>query len=214
MQFSFTFIAAAALAVVSAKPIIGNGPASFVGVQAGKSFVISWAEASGPVTLSLQNGEGNDLKDVSVIQSGLSGAAGNYTWSIPSTLPSDFYAIKIADSTSVPNYSVLFEITGGPSTSASSSASSSASGSSTSTRSSASTSATGASNSTITSSSSSSSRTGSATSTGTASRTATSSSGSSPTSSGTAPPNSNSGASIASPLAFVLLSFAALITLN
>ncbi|KAL2070892.1 hypothetical protein VTL71DRAFT_13918 [Oculimacula yallundae] len=210
MQFSFALIASAALAVANAV-IITNGPASFVGIQAGKALNISWANAEGPVTLTLKNGEGNDLKNVQVIASGQTGTS--YAWSIPATLPVDFYAIQINDGTATPNFSVMFEITGGPVASSSGSASASASGSVTSTGSSSSASATAASNSTITSTGSSSSRTGSATSSGSASRTASTTSG---TSTASAPPNSNSSASanFASPLAFVFLAFAALITLN
>merc|ERR1712230_191584 len=193
MQFSYALIAAAACAVANAV-IITNGPASFVGIQAGRALNITWADAEGPVTLTLKTGEANALTTVSTIASGLSGTS--YAWTIPSTLPESFYALQIDDSSDVPNYSVRFEITGGPAAS-----SSSASGSSTSTGSSSSASATSSSNSTVTSSSGTSSRTA----------TTTSSTGSSTAS---APPNTNAGASFASPLAFVLLAFAALMTLN
>merc|ERR1712225_48287 len=201
MQFSYALIAAAACAVA-----ITNGPASFVGIQAGRALNITWADAEGPVTLTLKTGEANALTTVSTIASGLSGTS--YAWAIPSTLPESFYALQIDDSSDVPNYSVRFEITGGPAAS-----SSSASGSSTSTGSSSSASATSSSNSTVTSSSASSTGTGSSTTSGTSSRTATTTS-STGSSTASAPPNPNAGASFASPLAFVLLAFAALMTLN
>merc|ERR1711939_1162331 len=194
MQFSYALIAAAACAVANAV-IITNGPASFVGIQAGRALNITWADAEGPVTLTLKTGEANALTTVSTIASGLSGTS--YAWAIPSTLPESFYALQIDDSSDVPNYSVRFEITGGPAAS-----SSSASGSSTSTGSSSSASATSSSNSTVTSSSASS------TTSGTSSRTATTTS-STGSSTASAPPNTNAGASFASPLAFVLLAFAA-----
>merc|ERR1712000_269196 len=197
MQFSYALIAAAACAVANAV-IITNGPASFVGIQAGRALNITWADAEGPVTLTLNT--------VSTIASGLSGTS--YAWAIPSTLPESFYALQIDDSSDVPNYSVRFEITGGPAAS-----SSSASGSSTSTGSSSSASATSSSNSTVTSSSASSTGTGASTTSGTSSRTATTTS-STGSSTASAPPNTNAGASFASPLAFVLLAFAALMTLN
>merc|ERR1712000_265362 len=181
MQFSYALIAAAACAVANAV-IITNGPASFVGIQAGRALNITWADAEGPVTLTLKTGEANALTTVSTIASGLSGTS--YAWAIPSTLPESFYALQIDDSSDVPNYSVRFEITGGPAAS-----SSSASGSSTSTG------------------------TGSSTTSGTSSRTATTTS-STGSSTASAPPNTNAGASFASPLAFVLLAFAALMTLN
>merc|ERR1712098_591083 len=195
MQFSYALIAAAACAVANAV-IITNGPASFVGIQAGRALNITWADAEGPVTLTLKTGEANALTTVSTIASGLSGTS--YAWAIPSTLPESFYALQIDDSSDVPNYSVRFEITGGPAAS-----SSSASGSSTSTGSSSS-----SSNSTVTSSSASSTGTGSSTTSGTSSRTATTTS-STGSSTASAPPNTNAGASFASPLAFVLLAFAA-----
>merc|ERR1712072_1096521 len=194
MQFSYALIAAAACAVAN-DVIITNGPASFVGIQAGRALNITWADAEGPVTLTLKTGEANALTTVSTIASGLSGTS--YAWAIPSTLPESFYALQIDDSSDVPNYSVRFEITGGPAAS-----SSSASGSSTS-----------SSNSTVTSSSASSTGTGSSTTSGTSSRTATTTS-STGSSTASAPPNTNAGASFASPLAFVLLAFAALMTLN
>ncbi|KAH7397958.1 Ser-Thr-rich glycosyl-phosphatidyl-inositol-anchored membrane family-domain-containing protein [Cadophora sp. MPI-SDFR-AT-0126] len=204
MQFSYALVAAAACAVANAV-IITNGPASFVGIQAGRALNITWANAEGPVTLTLKNGEANALNTVSTIASGLTGTS--YAWSIPATLPEDTYALQIDDSSKVPNFSVRFEITGGPAPS-----SSSASGSSTSTGSSSSASATSASNSTTTASSASSTGTGSTTR-GSASRTATSTSASG-SSTASAPPNTNAGSSFASPLAFVLLAFAALMTLN
>ncbi|PVH84282.1 hypothetical protein DL98DRAFT_546936 [Cadophora sp. DSE1049] len=206
MQFSYALIAAAACAVANAV-IITNGPASFVGVTAGKAFNISWSGAEGPVTLTLKTGEANALTTVSTIASGLTGTS--YAWSIPSTLPEATYALQIDDSSNVPNFSVRFEITGGPASSSSASGSSTSTGSS----SSASASATTSSNSTITSSSASSTGTGSTTTSGSASRTATTTS-SSGSSTASAPPNTNAGSNFASPLAFVLLAFAALMTLN
>merc|ERR1712144_49191 len=155
MQFSYALIAAAACAVANAV-IITNGPASFVGIQAGRALNITWADAEGPVTLTLKTGEANALTTVSTIASGLSGTS--YAWAIPSTLPESFYALQIDDSSDVPNYSVRFEITGGPAAS-----SSSASGSSTSTGSSSSASATSSSTTSSTGSSTASSSTGSST---------------------------------------------------
>merc|ERR1712193_271818 len=97
MQFSYALIAAAACAVANAV-IITNGPASFVGIQAGRALNITWADAEGPVTLTLKTGEANALTTVSTIASGLSGTS--YAWAIPSTLPESFYALQIDDSSS------------------------------------------------------------------------------------------------------------------
>merc|ERR1711981_551692 len=158
MQFSYALIAAAACAVANAV-IITNGPASFVGIQAGRALNITWADAEGPVTLTLKTGEANALTTVSTIASGLSGTS--HAWAIPSTLPESFYALQIAYSSA---------------------------------------SATSSSNSTVTSSSASSTGTGSSTTSGTSSRTATTTS-STGSSTASAPPNTNAGASFASPLA-------------
>merc|ERR1711939_297087 len=76
MQFSYALIAAAACAVANAV-IITNGPASFVGIQAGRALNITWADAEGPVTLTLKTGEANALTTVSSSASGSSTSTGS-----------------------------------------------------------------------------------------------------------------------------------------
>ncbi|KAB8303843.1 hypothetical protein EYC80_005214 [Monilinia laxa] len=226
MQFSTIFLAAAAATLASAVKLTNP---SFE-VTAGTPFNITWSDAEGPVTLTLKNGPSTDLTTVSVIGSGLSGGA--YSWTPPATLDSSLYAIEITDSTNDPNYSVQFQVSGATasaSTVTASSTSASSSGTSSSASASSTTSSTsGNSSSTSTSSSASSSSIASSNSTSTAkssssaSKTssltsstskASSSSSSSGTSTSTSAPTS-SAAEIASPLAFVFLAFAAIMTLN
>ncbi|CAD6443535.1 fee7f65a-6057-4708-942a-0dcb1e76a076 [Sclerotinia trifoliorum] len=248
MQFSTLFFAAAAATLASAVQLTNP---SFE-VTAGSPFNITWSDAQGPVTLVLMNGPSTSLNSVSTIGSGLTGTS--FTWTPPATLDSSLYAIRIEDSTSTPNYSEQFQVSGataaastvtasstsvsssetasstsGSSTTvsstsessssstsssaaASSAASSSAAASSSSAAASSSSSIT-SSNSTSTasrSSSSSSSTTRSLTTT--ASRTSTSTTAGS-TSSATSAPTS-AAAEFSSPLAFVFLAFAAIVTLN
>ncbi|KAH7304882.1 hypothetical protein BKA65DRAFT_560371 [Rhexocercosporidium sp. MPI-PUGE-AT-0058] len=90
--------------------VITSVPSTFVGLQAGGRLQISWADASGAVTLTLKNGEANAMKTVKIVASELTGTS--FIWSIPSNLPTDFYALQVDDSSGVPNYSVRFEIQG------------------------------------------------------------------------------------------------------
>ncbi|KAL2074003.1 hypothetical protein VTL71DRAFT_7781 [Oculimacula yallundae] len=91
---------------------ITNSPASFEGIQAGKALKISWIDSEGPVTITLKNGKEDNLRSYDLVASGQTGSS--YVWSIPSTLPADFYALQLNDGTAIPAFSVLFEITGGP----------------------------------------------------------------------------------------------------
>ncbi|KAF8857460.1 hypothetical protein BDZ45DRAFT_726732 [Acephala macrosclerotiorum] len=215
MQFSSVLLAGVAFAVAQAANFTMTA-SQFVSVETGSPFDITWTGAVGSVTLLLKNGASSDLKTVSTIASGLTGTS--YTWTPDSSLVSGTYALEIDDD-SGPNYSVQFTLAGSASsvsssassTSGSSSASSTSTGSSssgsTTTLSSTSSSVTAASN--LTSSTRSSSKTS-------ASKTSTSTStGSSTSTSSTSSPSSLSSASgLASPLAFILLAFAAIMTLN
>ncbi|RKF78721.1 putative extracellular matrix protein [Golovinomyces cichoracearum] len=84
-----------------------NTAESFNGVTAGKPMIITWAEASGPVTLLLKEGPSTNLRTVSTLASGQTG--NSFTWTPDTTLPSDTYAIQINDASGV-NYSVQFPI--------------------------------------------------------------------------------------------------------
>ncbi|KAF7872300.1 hypothetical protein EAF04_003224 [Stromatinia cepivora] len=234
MQFCTLFLAAAAATLASAVQLTNP---SF-GVTAGTPFNITWSDAQGPVTLVLMNGPSTSLNTVSTIGSGLSGTS--YTWTPPATLDSSLYAIRIQDSTSTPNYSEQFQVSGATaaaSTAASTAAASSTSVSSTGTSSSTSGSSTTGSSTTESSSSSTSSSasssfpsTTSSNSTSTASRSSSSSTSttrsvtttasrtststtSGSTSTATSAPTS-AAAEFSSPLAFVFLAFAAIVTLN
>ncbi|TGO66646.1 hypothetical protein BOTNAR_0057g00300 [Botryotinia narcissicola] len=232
MQFSTLFLAAAAATLASAVKLTNSNFA----VTAGSPFNITWSDAEGPVTLVLKSGPSTALTTVSTIGSGLTGTS--YSWTPSSSLDTDLYAIEIQDSTSVPNYSQQFQVSGATavastvtasSTSASSASGSSTSGTSTgsstgSSTSSSTASSTGSSTSNGTSTSASSSPTASGNSsttlsgsssasrTSASSRTASSSS-TGGTASATSAPTS-AAAEFASPLAFIFLAFAAIVTLN
>jgi len=130
-------------------------------MKAGQDFEITWANATGSVTITLKNGPATDLKDVNVITGGVDGTAEKYTWSVPADLPADTYALEIDDLSGVPNYSIQFQLIGGVTTTSSSASSTSSSASSTSTDSTVTLTSSGTSTSTTTSGTSSSTGTSS-----------------------------------------------------
>ncbi|KAI9052734.1 hypothetical protein LZ554_003008 [Drepanopeziza brunnea f. sp. 'monogermtubi'] len=224
MQYSSTVVAAATLFSMVQAVIITNTPQSFVGVTVGQPLEITWSDANGPVTLKLKNGPSTNLNDVLEIASGQTGTS--YTWTPASTLPEDTtYAIEIEDSTDTPNYTVQFPITGGTGAVASYGVSSAPSPVATTPSSAPETyvpykSAESLSSSaphpaptvpanTTTASSTMASVYPTNSANGTVSTSPPSSSNPS-----IAPPNNNSAGSFASPLAFVFLAFAGLLTLN
>ncbi|KAI0894836.1 Ser-Thr-rich glycosyl-phosphatidyl-inositol-anchored membrane family-domain-containing protein [Annulohypoxylon nitens] len=95
---------------------------NFDGITAGKPFDITWTDAAGAVTLTLKNGDSDNLQTVGEITSGQTGES--YTWTPSTSLASGTYALEINDGTEV-NYSKQFEITGGSSSSSSSASSTS-----------------------------------------------------------------------------------------
>jgi len=68
MQFSSVILAAATLAVAKAV-MFTNTAAQLDSVTAGTPFNITWADASGPVTLLLKDGSATNLQTVLTIQS-------------------------------------------------------------------------------------------------------------------------------------------------
>jgi hypothetical protein len=68
MQFSSALLAATILAVTKAAQFT-NTAAEFDAITAGTPFNITWADASGPVTLILKDGPINNLQTVLTIQS-------------------------------------------------------------------------------------------------------------------------------------------------
>ncbi|WQF77809.1 hypothetical protein CDEST_02823 [Colletotrichum destructivum] len=103
---SFTSVLVAGFAALAQAVQLTN---SNYDVQAGEPFTFTWSDAQGPVTLTLKNGPSNNLNTVQVITSGQSGTS--FTWTPPSTLASDQYAIEITDGTGTPNYSEQFTLT-------------------------------------------------------------------------------------------------------
>jgi len=108
MYFSRIAICSALLAITRAAKLT-NTADNFNDVTTGKPLTITWAEASGPVTVLLKAGPSTDLRTVSTIASGQTG--NSFVWTPESSLPSDTYAIQINDASGV-NYSVQFPIKG------------------------------------------------------------------------------------------------------
>ncbi|KUI57242.1 hypothetical protein VP1G_04492 [Cytospora mali] len=226
MKFTSTQLLAIAAALPSALAVEFTN--SDYTVTAGKTFTLTWADASGPVTITLKDGPSTNLKDVEVLASGVTGTS--FTWTPDSSLPSDTYAFEIEDSTGVPNYSSQFTFQGSASASASSSVASSTSVSSTlssstvtSTKSASSTSS-GSSSSGSSSSGSATAATTSDSSTASASSTTTKSSSSSKSSTATSstststststPVNTNDSKKLGSPLALIMGAVISLVVFN
>lgn len=106
MLISSFFVISAITAFANAASLT-NTAGDFGSIKAGQPFKITWAGASGPVTLLLKSGPSTNLKTVSTIASGQTG--NSYTWTPDASLPTDHYAIEIQDA-SGPNYSVQFPI--------------------------------------------------------------------------------------------------------
>jgi len=211
MKFSLASVVVAAAAALVNAAILTNTDYS---VSAGVPFTITWSGASGPVTITLKNGPSGDLKTVDVIADGETD--GSFTWTPDKSLPAGTYAFEIKDASGI-NYSPQFELKGGA---ASSSGASSATSSSTATKTTSSSdtksttgtssksTSTSISNTTMTTSTTATTQSGSTTTT----RTSTSSTSSTPTR--TPVPNANNGQHFASPLAFILVTVAALVFMN
>ncbi|KAM7195103.1 Ser-Thr-rich glycosyl-phosphatidyl-inositol-anchored membrane family domain containing protein [Naviculisporaceae sp. PSN 640] len=203
MKYTISSVIAFAAAAL-AKPILTN---TEYPVEEGQPFTITWANAEGPVTLTLKNGPSKNLQDVTVIASDLTGT--EFTWT-PEDLPSDTYAIEIRDSTDEPNYSIpfVYEGTGtAPSVTSSAEASSTAESSTiTSVASS-----TEESSSTITSAASSAESSSLSKILSATSTTSTSTTRTAPV---TTPTNQNEGQRFSSPLALLMVTVAAVFFFN
>jgi len=203
MKLSVIFCAALA-ALAEAKANFTNSAADFGAIVAGQPLKLTWSGGEAPYTITLQNGDPADLKDVMVIAQGLT--TEDFTWIPLGTMASGIYTLKIVDGTNVPNWSVRwnFQTTGTTATGSSSSGSSSSTTGSSSSTPTGSSSTTTGSSSTTTGSSSTGSRTSTTSGTKTTATTT-------PT---TTPANTNDAMSAKSPLALVLVTIAALLYFN
>ncbi|KAI0457645.1 Ser-Thr-rich glycosyl-phosphatidyl-inositol-anchored membrane family-domain-containing protein [Xylaria acuta] len=100
-------VLAALLGFVNAKVQLTNS--NFDDIEAGSTFEITWTGAEGPVTLTLKDGDEDDLKTVQTITTNASGDS--FVWPVDAALPSGDYALEIDDGTGV-NYSEMFPIDG------------------------------------------------------------------------------------------------------
>jgi len=107
MKFSLSVVLASLAASVTALPLFTNS--DFSGIKEGSPFEITWADAVGPVTITVVTGPEKNLVPVQTITS--TGTGGKYEWT-PQGLPSGSYALRIQDSTSEPNFSAMFTYTG------------------------------------------------------------------------------------------------------
>ncbi|CAK7223472.1 hypothetical protein SCUCBS95973_005191 [Sporothrix curviconia] len=219
MKFAVASVFAALAATATAIPAFTNSAFDLV---PGSTFTLTWGNATGPVTIYLATGESSDLTKVQTIDS--DDESGSFTWTVPTDLVTGTYAFEITDSTGT-NYSKQFTLTGTGSASASATTAVSTSAASSSTAVSSATSTTAASSSSSPASSSSSSSTSSSSSSKTTHVTTTASSNSTTTkttstgtkattSATTVPANTNNGPQAKSPLAFVLVTVAALLYFN
>jgi hypothetical protein len=104
-------VAASLFAAVKAASL---GNTNYDTIAAGESFAINWYGAKGKVTLDLRNGASTDLKQLITITSVQSSddGTGSFTWTVPSSFASEGpYAIVITDDSGV-NYSPQFPIAG------------------------------------------------------------------------------------------------------
>lgn len=167
------------------------------GLKAGVPFKVTWGSAKGPVTLTLQHGlDANNLETYEVLTTTGSSPEGEFVFTPSADLPSDNYNFLVEDGQSKPNYSKQFQYFGATS--------------STPTGSNSTTSTTSRTSTSIPVSSDPSSTTS-----GSSSRTT--SNPSSQTSSTNAPALNNqpgSAAGLASPVAMIVLGFAAFLALN
>jgi hypothetical protein len=212
MRFFEIVVSGAALVSSAFAVTIDTYPTS--GVEAGKSYTITYSPKDQPATFVLRKGLSTDLQTIATIGSG---TGGSFTWSVPSTLPNGAdYALEVKQGTEI-NYSGQFPLTGG-SASAVSSAIPSASAAVSSARASASAAISSASSAAASATISPSAGLNSTVTSATLSRTPTPSGTSRPTTSttGGGPPESTGAASMleSSPLAIIFGAIAAFAYLN
>ncbi|KAJ4394219.1 hypothetical protein N0V93_003436 [Gnomoniopsis smithogilvyi] len=181
-------------------------------------FEITWTDANGPVTLLLKDGPSSNLATVATIASGLTGTS--FSWT-PTGIPSGTYAVEITDSEDT-NYGSQFTYAGTGSATTTSAATSATTASSTATDSTSTTDSSSTTDSTSTTSSAStlttstvastSNGTSTASSTGSTSTKSSSKTATSSSSTSTSTPlDTNASQKMGSPLALVLLTFAAVL---
>lgn len=112
--FSFATLAGL-VAMVSAQTTPTN-PDFFItnsdfDLTPGEDFTLEWTGNSGPVTVTLQTGESDNLEDVEVLASSVDGES--FTWTVPEDLPTAQYNFRIQDDeTEDVNWSVPFPLEG------------------------------------------------------------------------------------------------------
>ncbi|PKS06350.1 hypothetical protein jhhlp_007098 [Lomentospora prolificans] len=106
MKYATIILAALAAAVNAVK--FTN---SVIDPEPGKPFELTWSDASGAVTILLKTGPSSNLETVDTLVSGATGESATITLD-PSKYPSGTYAFEIVDDSGVPNYSEQFAFQG------------------------------------------------------------------------------------------------------
>lgn len=108
MRFFEIVVSGAALISSAFAVTIDTYPTS--GVEAGKSYTITYSPKDQPATFILRKGLSTDLTTIATIGTG---QGGSFTWSVPSNLPNGAdYALQVTQGTEI-NYSGQFGLTGG-----------------------------------------------------------------------------------------------------
>ncbi|EAT77399.1 hypothetical protein HBI56_210490 [Parastagonospora nodorum] len=102
--------------VVSGAALISSGLAVTIdtyptsGVEAGKSYTITYSPKDAPATFVLRKGASGNLDTVGTIGTG---TGGSFTWSVDKALPNDgSYALEVKQGSEI-NYSGQFPLSGG-----------------------------------------------------------------------------------------------------
>ncbi|KAL2040470.1 hypothetical protein N7G274_006913 [Stereocaulon virgatum] len=101
----FLTITTTLLAPLSAQAFVAFTNNAYNGITAGTPFTLTWSGDNSPVTISLLNGPKQMLLKVNTVANAISGSS--FTWTPPTTLNPDVYALSITQS-GITNYSPQF----------------------------------------------------------------------------------------------------------
>jgi len=121
MRFFEIVVSGAALISSAFAVTIDTYPTT--GVEAGKSYTITYSPKDQPATFTLRKGLSTDLQTIATVGTG---QGGSFTWTVDKALPNGAdYALQVTQGSEI-NYSGQFGLTGGSNTPVSSAASSGA----------------------------------------------------------------------------------------
>jgi hypothetical protein len=109
MRFFEVVLSGAALISAAFAVTIDTYPTA--GVEAGKTYTITYSPKDQPATFILRRGLSTNLDTVGTLGTG---TGGSFSWTVASTLPSaPGYALEVRQEGSAPNFSGQFGLTGG-----------------------------------------------------------------------------------------------------